>query len=190
MKKILAILSMLIIFCAGCGDTSTAVDDVKKDAAAKVQETAGEVKDVAEKVEQKAAAIKNDGQTRISAEKFSIGGIFPGMTLEEVKNLLGEPAARHDDDEFIFSNGLVVEIEKHGDTVKEIQTHQAGVATGGGVEVGMNEQNLIEAYGAADFIENHGGKVEHKYHSADGLFKIVFEVRDGIISEIEAELND
>lgn len=191
MRKILAILSMLIIFSTGCGDASTAVDNVKKDAAEKVQETAGEVKNVAEKVEQKAAAVKGEEKSvQNVAEKFSLGGIYPGMTLEEVKNILGEPAAKHDDEEFIFSNGLAVEIDKKNNVVEEIQTHQAGVATGAGIEVGMNEQNLIDAYGAADFVENHGDKVEHKYHSADGLMKIEFEFYNGIISEIKIQLDD
>lgn len=191
MKKFLVILASLIIFSTGCGDASTAVDNVKKDAAEKVQETAGEVKNVAEKVEQKAAAVKGEEKSvQNIAEKFSLGGIYPGMTLQEVKNILGEPVSRHDDDEFIFANGLVVEIEKHGNIVEEIQTHQAGVATGAGIEVGMNEQKLVDAYGAADYVENHGGKVEHKYHSADGLMKIEFEFYNGIISEIKVQLDD
>lgn len=177
MRRILAILSMLIIFSTGCGDASTSVDDVKKDAA--------------EKVEQKAAAVTGgEKSAKNVAEKFSLGGVYPGMTLEEVKNILGEPTSRHDDEEFIFDNGLVIEIDKHNNLVEEIQTHQAGVATGAGVEVGMTEQNLIDAYGAADYVENHGGKVEHKYHSADRLFKMEFEIYNGIISEIKIQLDD
>ena len=191
MKKVLIILSALIFFSAGCGDASTAVNDVKKDAAEKVQETASEVKETAEKIEQKAAVVAGGEKSAQNVtEKFSLGGIYPGMTLSEVKNILGEPVSRHDDDEFIFSNGIIVEIEKHSDIVEKIQTHQAGVATGAGVAVGMTEQNLIDAYGAADKVENHGGKVEHKYHSADRLLKIEFEIRNGIISEIEIQLDD
>ena len=192
MKKILAILSALIIFSVtGCGDPSTAVDNVKKDAAAQVKETASEVKETAEKIEQKATAVTNGGQSSQHAtEKFSLGGIYPGMTLDEVKNIFGEPSAQHDNEEFTFANGVVVEIDKHNDAVKEIKTHQAGVKTGAGVEVGMTEQNLIDACGAADYVENHDGKVEHKYNSADRLFKMEFEIRNGQISEIKIQLDD
>ena len=185
MKKILAILSILIIFLTGCGN------EVKQEAAEKIQETAGEVKETAAKVEQKAAKIAGDEKSvQNVTEKFSLGGILPGMTLEEVKNILGEPTARHDDDEFIFSNGLFVEIDEHNNVVKEIQTHQAGVKTGAGVEVGMSEQKLIDAYGAADKVENHDGKTEYKYRNADGLFKIEFEIFNGNISEIKIQLDD
>lgn len=193
MIKILVLLfcTSVIVFSAGCGDAANAVDDVKKDAAAQIQETAGEVKDAAGKVEQKAAEFQGENQpTRNVTEKFSIGGIYPGMTLEEVKKILGEPVSSHDNDEFIFKNGLVVEVEKHGDIVEEIQTHQAGATTGAGIEVGMTEQKLIETYGAADYVENHGNKIEYKYHSADRLMKIEFEIYNEIIAEIKAELND
>ena len=191
MRKILAMLATASLLLTGCGDASTAVDNVKKEAAEKVQETAGEVKNVAEKVEQKAATIKGEEKSvKNVAEKFSLGGIYPGMSLEEVKNILGEPASSHDDDEFVFANGLFVEIDKHSNVVEEIQTNRAGIATGAGIEVGMNEQKLIEIYGAADYVENHDGKIEHKYQSADGLFKIEFEIWNGVISEIKIELDD
>lgn len=132
--------------------------------------------------------------TKVSAAqnsdpKFSLGGISLGMSFTEVKNILGEPVRQFDDDEFAFSNGLVVEIKKHDSTVEKIKTHQNGMATGAGVAVGMSAQRLSEIYGTADKVENEHSKTEYKYYGANGC-KIEFTVRNGVIDSIETEIHD
>ena len=173
------------ILSAGCGDK---VEDVKKEAAAEVQETANEVKDAAAKVEQKAAQVAGTAPSANVDEKFSIGGISPGMNFDEAKKILGSPTAQHDDDEFTFANGLMIDVELN--SVEEIKILQAGVKTGAGVEVGMTEQNLVDAYGSAEAAENDDGLVEHKYYSGDRRIKLEFDVRNGVIVEIKSSLND
>ena len=187
MKKILAALMLaMMILSVGCGEK---VEEVKQNAACEVRDKTADVKDAASKIEQEAAQVA--GETPKSGnvdEKFSIGGISPGMTFDEAKKILGEPTAQHDDDEFTFANGLIIDVE--GNIVEEIKIRQAGVKTAGGVEVGMTEQNLIDAYGRADSTENDDGVVEHKYYSGDRRLKLEFDVSNGTIVEIKLGIED
>ncbi|MBQ6132390.1 MAG: hypothetical protein IJL12_08650 [Selenomonadaceae bacterium] len=186
MKKILAaIMLATMILSAGCGDK---VEDVKQEAASEVKDAANDVKDAAAKVEQTAAQVAGTPTNATVDEKFSLGGIAPGMSFDEAKKILGEPASQHDDDEFTFANGLTVDVERN--VVEEIKIRQAGVKTGTGVEVGMTEQNLVDVYGRADSTENDDGVVEHKYYSGDRRIKMEFNVSNGSIIEIKCSLND
>ena len=176
-----------IFLFAGCGDDSAVenkVDEVKKDAAVKVQEVANEVS-------QKAGEVANSGgNNSASAQEISLGGISPGMTFEEVKNILGEPVSTHDHDEFIFANGLQVEMDDHKNIVKEIKTRQSGISAAKNISVGMTEQNLLDSYGNPAHKDFDDGATEYKYRSSDGRQKIVFKVFNGVISEIKCELDD
>lgn len=178
MKKFLAAMMLAsMILSVGCGNK---VEEAK-------QEAATEVKDAAAKVEQKAAEVAGTPTNATVDKKFSLGGIFPGMNFDEAKKILGEPTAQHDD-EFTFANGLMIDAEKN--IVEEIKIRQAGVKTSSGVEVGMTEQNLIDAYGRADSTENDDGIVEYKYYSGDRRIKLEFNVSNGTIVEIKCSLND
>ena len=81
-------------------------------------------------------------------------------------------------------------IDAEKNIVEEIKIRQAGVKTSSGVEVGMTEQNLIDAYGRADSTENDDGIVEYKYYSGDRRIKLEFNVSNGTIVEIKCSLND
>ena len=187
MKKFLAVSVLAVMaLSVGCGNK---VEEVKQEAVSEVQEAASDVKDAAAKVEQKAAEVA--GTTPESGNvdsKFLLGGISPGMSFDEAKKILGKPTAQHDDDEFTFANGLMIDVEMN--TVEEIKIRQSGVKTAGGVEVGMTEQNLIDAYGRADVTENDDGVVEHKYYSGDRRIKLTFDVSNGSIVEIKCSLRD
>lgn len=173
MRRILLILSALMIFSAGCGNAADTAENAKKEAESKA-----------------VAAVAKDGELIQGVEKkFALGGIVPLMTLGEVTEILGEPVEKHDDDEFIFANGLVVEITDVGNFIEEIKTRQAGVPTGLGVSVGMTEEKLIEIYGQADSVEKDDGEIEYKYFSEDKSVKIEFEVKKGKISEIKTKMN-
>ena len=87
-----------------------------------------------------------------------------------------------------IAKDLMIDAEKN--IVEEIKIRQAGVKTAGGVEVGMTEQNLIDAYGRAEVTENDDGVVEHKYFSGDRRIKLEFNVSNGKIVEIKCSLND
>lgn len=182
MKNFFAMIffTAFIFISSGCGDNSP-VDDIKKDAASKVQ-------DVANEVSQKAAEIANDGNSK-PIQEISLAGISPGMTFEEIKSVLGEPTSSHDHDEFIFSNGVIVEFDDHRNVAKEIKSRQNGIAAAGGVAIGMSEQNLLDAYGNAEHKDFDDGGIEYKYFSSDRTKKIEFKVVNGTISEIKCELD-
>ena len=190
MKNIFTVIffAAFVFLSAGCGDNSpqtaveNKVEEVKKDVAAKVQDTANEVS-------QKAGEIAGNSGGSASAE-VSLGGISPGMTLEEVKKVLGEPVSSHDHDEFTFSNGLMVEMDDHRNVVEEIKTKAAGAFAANGIEVGTAEQKLLESFGNPERKEFDDGATEYKYFSSDRTKKIVFKVYNGAISEIKCELDD
>ena len=171
-----------MIISTGCGSNTT--DDAKKD-----------TQPVAQKVEQgvdnakKADQPASNGQPAAVDGKFSIGGIAPGMSLDEVKQVLGEPTSSHEGEEFTFANGLMIDLNDFG-KVEEIKTLQAGVKTAAGIEVGMTEQNLNASYGAPAQIENDDGLVEHKYYSNDGRIKMKFKIGNGTIVEIKCSDRD
>lgn len=163
-KKITAALSIAILSAAGFGyvaeNNFSAVAPVKVEAA------------------------------QITDSKFSIGGVSLGMSLGEVKNILGEPARQLDDDKFIFSNGLIIEIKKLDNTVEEIKIYQSGVATGAGVSVGTSEKDLISIYGTPDSVEKDDGETEYKYYSSDKSCKIKFELKNAFVSRIKSSMHD
>ena len=178
-KKIIAACAVAILAttnfgCAAENNSDKAVNQVEKTPAAVTTEL----------------AANTNNSAQVADNKFSIGGIYPGMSFDEVKKILGEPSNQVDDDEFIFSNGLIVEIKKFNNTVENIKIRQAGVTAGAGVAVGMTEQQLVELYGNPDSIDRDDGEVEYKYHSSDRRYKIEFEIRNGIISSIKSELKD
>lgn len=141
-------------------------------------------------VEQKPAAAINTTVANSPAEKFSVGGISPGMSFDDAKKILGEPTATHDD-EFTFANGLLVETDGVlNGKIESVKIRQAGVSTGAGVAVGMTEQDLANAYGKPDSTENDDGKIEHKYFSGDRRIKLEFDVSGGVITEINCSLVD
>ena len=122
--------------------------------------------------------------------KFSFEGIYPGIKFEEVKKIWGEPVSVHDDDEFRFSNGAVVEIKKFDNTVEEIKVYRPGISTDAGISTGMTEQDLLNAYGRTDFVDRDVDGIEYKYFSSDKEIKIEFEIKGGIITEIKSKLHD
>ena len=83
MKKFLAAMMLAsMILSVGCGNK---VEETKQEAASEVKEAANDVKDAAAKVEQKAAEVAGTPTNATVDEKFSLGGIFPGMNFDEAK---------------------------------------------------------------------------------------------------------
>ena len=200
MKKSFALffIATMLIF-TGCGNT---MDGAKKD----VQETQQKVEQKVDEAKNKAEEVKKDAETKIdsmkaetadkiaenvptmnnSAEKFAIGGIFPGMNFDEAKKILGEPSGQ-DDDEFFFSNGITLEISSN--TVEEIKINQVGAKTAAGIAVGMTEQDIINAYGEG-LKEIDDGMTEYKYFSKDNHIELKFSVQNGNIIEIKSSYHD
>lgn len=202
MKKSFALLMLVALIMAGCGSNTAdgvkkdaqetaqkveqKVDEAKSDATAKVNEVKQDAANVASAAAQKLGNAPADVKGRIIA----LEGVKPGMTLDEVKQILGEPVSTHDDDEFTFANGLIVETNDVG-KVDSVKITKAGIKTPEGLEVGMADSAVKEYCGPADEIDNDDdGEVEYKYYSSDRKSKIVYTTRNGTITEIKCSLND
>ena len=189
MKKYFALLMIAAtILSAGCGNK---VAEVKQEAAEEVHEAVTDVKKTADKVDRKVTEVTGTTPTPATNidQQVLLGGVAPGMTLDQVKQVLGEPTSVHDGDEFTFSNGVMIDLDDFG-KVEEVKTYQAGVKTAGGISVGMTEQNLTAAYGAPAITENDDGMIEYKYFSRDGSVKVKFYISNGTIVEIKSSLRD
>ena len=174
-------------------DANAKAEEVKQDAAAKVDEAkdkAAEMKsDAAEKmneVKTDAAAMMNE----VAGRTIELAGVKPGLTFDAAKAILGEPVSAPGDDEFIFDNGLELEIDKDKNIVEELKIKQPGIKSADGVEVGMMEYALNEYCGPADAIEHDDGAVEYKYYGGDKKSKLVYTARNGFITEIKCSLRD
>lgn len=202
MKKSFALLMLVALIMTGCGSNTAdgvkkdaqetaqkveqKVDEAKSDATAKVNEVKQDAANVASAAAQKLGNAPADVKGRIIA----LEGVKPGMTLDEVKQILGEPVSTHDDDEFTFANGLIVETNDVG-KVDSVKITKAGIKTPEGLEVGMADSAVKEYCGPADEIDNDDdGEVEYKYYSSDRKSKIVYTTRNGTITEIKCSLND
>lgn len=164
-------------------DAAQKVDQAKDAAAAKVDEMKSDAANVANDAAQKVDQVANEIKGRLVA----LEGVKPGMTLDEVKTLFGEPTST-DGDNVTFNNGLTVDTNDAG-KVEDVRIMQAGIKTPDGVEVGMPDYSLNEYCGTADKVDvDDNGEVEYKYFGGDGMSQIVYTTRNGIITEIKCSL--
>ena len=213
MKKTLALLMLTaMLMSTGCGNK---VEDAAKDAQQKVEQTAteakdaaaqkaDEVKDAANKAADDAAAkageVKDAAEQKIdeisegakamreSMSEISFNGIVPGFSVDEVKELYGEPVETSGE-ELIFANGAIVNLDTNN-MVKTIRLITSEVQTPEGVGVGMSEYVLNDAYGMADNVKKLADGAEYEYYRGkDKVAKLVFQTKDGVISEIRNEFN-
>ena len=213
MKKTLALLMLAaMLMSTGCGNK---VEDAAKDAQQKVEQTAteakdaatqkaDEVKDAANKAADDAAAktdeVKDAAAQKIdeisegakamreSMSEISFNGIVPGFSVDEVKEIYGEPVETSGE-ELTFMNGAIVNVDTNN-MVKTIRLITSEVETPKGVAVGMSEYVLNDAYGMADNVKKLADGAEYEYYRGkDKVAKLVFQTKDGFISEIRNEFN-
>ena len=186
-------------------------DEVKKDAEAKVDDAkdkAAEIKDDAEaKVDDakdKAAEIKDDAATKVDEVKeqveeltneatgtitervVSLGGLMPGVSVEDVKAMFGEPTST-EGNVLTFADGLKVILDG-AQNVKSISTMVETFDTNDGMYVGADEYLLNEYCGPADSVNKITNGAEYKYNSGDKKSVVVYKAENGIITEITCSL--
>ena len=213
MKKTLALLMLAaMLMSTGCGNK---VEDAAKDAQQKVEQTATEAKDAAAQKADEAkdaatkaaddAAAKVDEAKDAAAQKIdeisegakamresmseiSFNGIVPGFSVDEVKEIYGEPVETSGE-ELVFANGAIVNLDTNN-MVKTIRLITSEVQTPEGVGVGMSEYVLNDAYGMADNVKKLADGAEYEYYRGkDKVAKLVFQTKNGFISEIRNEFN-
>jgi len=187
MKKAFAVFMLAaMLLSAGCGENT--MEGAKKDA----QEASQKIEQAANEANEKMTAAKSEADAKwiemrdkIHSKAIELSGVKPGMTVEEAKEILGEPVTT-DDDKLIFNNGVELEIDKDSNRVEELK----GDTNAAGVKVGMPEDSLKYMCGPADELETDGGDVEYTYYSTDKKSKVTYKAHNGIITEIKSSLND
>ena len=124
----------------------------------------------------------------VAPQQVSLGGIEPGMSLEQAKNLGGE-IVYADYKKTVFENGLIIKVDDdRPGVVEEVVVKSGEVQTPAGIGLGMSADKLNEAYGQADKVDVDRQKKEYKYFTADGAKEIEFTVSNGFITKISCEL--
>lgn len=190
MKKILATAILATLFLTGCG--TDAANNVKEK---KVDEVKQETAQTVKVAHSQAAATTEvlDAKKSIFNEtrEVPILGLLPGISVEQITSVLGEPVSRDEEDLF-FKNGLKVELNDFGNAVEKIKIRSEGIVTPEGLAVGMSEDEIQARYGAADKVDrdHDDGEVEYKYYSRDGRKSFKVTARGGVVAEMESELRD
>lgn len=173
--------------------TNKAVDDAAK----KVDETADEaskkvdeMKSDADKMANDAAAkvdeMANDMTSMMNERVVALGGMMPGVTLDELKSRFGEPIAT-EGNTVTFADGLKVVLDG-ANKVKSISTAVDAFETAEGVYVGASEYSLNDYCGPADAVRVANGVAEYEYTSGDKKSIVVYKAQNGVITEIICSL--
>jgi predicted small lipoprotein YifL len=210
MKKTFAILAVaMMMFATGCGKNTppAAPPENKPDAAVeqvkeKVDEEKEKVDQAKEDATQAVANVKENAQAMLdnakdlmakvkdnTADKTAIAldGIVPGINIEAVNEILGEPIDS-DGTNFAYSNGIDVKVKDK--IVQEVSTAYNGLNTPGAVAVGMAEDALKAVYGDGMTVStNDKGEKIYKFVDKDSIRAIEFTTKDGSVTKISANLN-
>ena len=202
MKKTFAILAVaMMMFATGCGKDNKPVEDVKQDANAaveQVKEKADEAKQDAtqavDNAKETAQALLDDAKKTMedlksgAADKtvIALDGIVPGINIDTVKEMLGEPIDS-DGTNFAFSNGIDVKVKDN--IVQEVSTKYDGLNTPSNIAVGVAEDALKAAYGdKLTVTPNADGSTSYKF-AGDNVRSIEFTTSNGTVTKITATLN-
>ena len=122
----------------------------------------------------------------VDGSKIALGSVYPGMSVEELIRVCGQPSYR-DGDDWIYAN-FKVDTE-HGH-VEEVSTTSGAVSTPDGIHVGQPDSVLNGSFGSADKVDHEDYGVEYEYYSNDRSKKIEFKVANGNIVKITCKLRD
>lgn len=124
----------------------------------------------------------------VAPKQVSLGGVEPGMSLEQAKNLGGE-IVYTDYKKTVFKSGLIIKVDDdRPGVVEEVVVKTGEVKTSAGIALGMSVDKLNEVYGKADKVDIDRQNTEYKYFTTDGTKEIEFKVKDGVITKISCEL--
>ena len=207
MKKTFAIMAVaMMMFATGCGkNTPPAAQEVQQNATNAVEQAKEKVDEAKEKIDQAkenatqavetAQSMLEDAKSLMAKVKdktadktaIALDGIVPGINIETVNELLGEPVDS-DGTNFAYSNGIDVKVKDN--IVQEVSTAYNGLNTPGAAAVGMAEDALKAVYGDGMTVStNDNGEKIYKFVGTDSRRAIEFTVKDGSVSKISATLN-
>ena len=132
------------------------------------------------------------GFAAIPSTDIALGGIKPGMNIDEAIAAFGQPTYRDHGEEALFQNGIKIDLDDYTRrTIEEIKiSRSSGIATPAGITIGSSESAITEAYGHPDKLKSHDGAQEYTYYAADSGMKIEFKVLRGAVVKIKCDLNN
>jgi len=131
-------------------------------------------------------------ETKLANDEIAIGGISPGATQDYVRSIYGEPtkASRskdHDGDTWetwLYGDSfrLTWFVGPKGTYLHLLRTSAAnGLATPRGIKVGSRVSEVLEKYGEP-FVK----QPKHYWYKGANDCDLVFEVKNGVVTEITA----
>ena len=149
-------------------------------------------------------APHNPNATPLPRERMALGGIHFGDTMQNVRNILGDPDSQEKGFSQMTENKYAT--WKYGDSASihffenngkyYVQIVKAdadnGFATPDGIKVGMDEKALKKAYGEPYFyVASKNGAAQYRYRNdLYSQVEFVFQVKDGKITNIGLGFND
>ena len=176
-------------------DAAKKAEEMKSDAAAKVDEAKDAANQAADDVAKKADEMKSDVETMASdmadvmsmeGRTIALSGVMPGVSIEEVQSILGE-ATKVEGNEMTFADGLKVVFDG-AKKVKSISTIVDAFETPEGMYVGASEYSLNDNCGPADSVRKIANGAEYEYNSGDKKSIVVYKAENGVITEITCTL--
>ena len=124
----------------------------------------------------------------ISPDKIALGKIFPGMSVNDLISMCGQPNSKHGDD-WIYSDFQVEVDEDRPNVVEKVVTRTGKISTPDGIAVGQNA-DVLNKLGSADKVDSEHDGTEYEYFSTDRTKKIEFKVVNGVIAKISCKVHD
>ena len=127
----------------------------------------------------------------IPSADIALGGVHPGMSVDEAVAVYGQATYRGDD--AYFQNGVKADLDDFNrNLIEELKIARpgTGVATPAGIAIGSPENAITEAYGQPDKMEYDDGKNEYTYYASDSRMKLKIEAMNGSVVKIKCDLYD
>ena len=174
-------------------DAAKKADEMKQDAAAKVDEAkdaagkaADATKDAANQAADKVDEMAKEMTSMMNVRVIALGGLMPGVSVEDVQSMFGEPTST-EGNVMTFADGLKVVLDT-AKKVKSISTTGNAFDTPEGMYVGASEYSLNDNCGPADAVRVANGVAEYEYNGGDKKSVVVYKAQNGVITEITCSL--
>lgn len=123
-----------------------------------------------------------------TSDRAAVGGISTGSSTEYTKSIYGEPGKikiseiNQNAETWFYGDTFQIDFVD-GIASSVVSSGANGLATPDGITVGMKKRNMTSKYGKPQHSDKYGKRAIYSY-SADNGTKMIFVIRNGIISEI------
>ena len=127
----------------------------------------------------------------VSSDRVALGGITTGSSTEYTRSIYGEPnkinISKDNQNSETWYYGDTFQIDFiNGIAAAVVSSGANGLATPDGITVGMKKSKMSSKYGKAQNSDKYGKRAIYSY-SVDNGAKMIFIIKNGIISEIRID---